>query len=42
MSGLTPTILLIVGFLVLALVLRVASRHFRPKPNGDTEPDNQN
>ena len=39
MSGLTPTILLIVGFLVLMLALRVAGRYFRPKPSRDTEKD---
>ena len=41
MSGLWPTILLIVTFLVLMLVLRVATRGFRSKPNGDTETDNR-
>lgn len=39
MSGLTAAILLIVAFLVLALVLRMAGRQTRSKPSRDTETD---
>lgn len=39
MSGLTVAILLIVGFLALVLVLRMAGRHARPKPSRDNETD---
>jgi hypothetical protein len=39
MSGLTGAILLIVGFLVLVLVLRIAGRRTGPKPSRDAETD---
>lgn len=39
MSGLMPTILLIVIFLVLVLAVRMLGRLDRPKPNHDTERD---
>lgn len=41
MSGLVPTILLIVVFLALVLVLRMVGRRARPMPRHDTETDNK-
>lgn len=41
MPGLTPTILLIVGFLVLVVVLRAVSRRARPMPRHDVETDDE-
>lgn len=39
MSGLIPTILLIVIFLILVLAMRMLGRLARPKPTHDTERD---